>query len=519
MTDNTRDPDSDNLAQATELSTLYKFELDAVCVCLNKDSQDLLPLLGYIHANQLPRRRLAGMLKNAASKLDQLRERQTCLAAVKGMEPEYYAQLAELKQVLDNGENFSLNGVRQALADLCTYCIEQGCKADTIAPILNAQALASALVQKFQQAAELYEKAASAPGLDLSSQWQYQTRRALALVDLGRDYNDNAALEQAVELYQTTIADLAPRDQQADYWIQTQINLGDALGILGHRHRGTHILEESIDAYQQALAQLDRIERPRLWATIQNNLGNALGALGQRKGEKELLEKSVTAFELALEERSRENTPDDWATSQNNLGAALHSLGQREEGTRLLSKSVAAYTKVLKVWTRQNMPLEWSAALNNLGTVLRVLGERQSGQRSLEKSVAAYKNALAVRTRDLFPKDWAMTQNNMGAALQKLAERTEGYQELEDAVAAYENALKEWTRDTMPMGWTMTLANLGVARRTLAERTRDIEIARRAVDDIITVTEVFRDASHAQYRELSEEQLTKARDLVEELGG
>ena len=515
---NTTENKSGKSGQFSELSTLYKLELDAICECLNTDSEELVQLLGYIHANQVPRRRVSGMLKSVVSSLDQLRDNQTDLSDIDGMKPEFYALSQQLKQTLETGENFSLNEVRQALTDICTYCIEHSCNAETIAHILGAQALSSIVGQKFERAAELYEKAASAPGLDLSRQWEYQNKRALVLVDLGRDYADNAALERAVELFETTIPALATRDDQLEHWVQTQSNLGNALGILGHRHRGTHILERSVDAYEQALSQIDRIKMPLEWATIQNNLGNALGALGQRKGEKELLEKSVTAFELALEERTQENTPDDWATSHNNLGAALHSLGQHDEGTRLLSKSVAAYTKVLKVWTRKRMPLEWSAALNNLGTVLRVLGERQSGQRSLEKSVAAYKNALAVRSQETFPQDWAMTQNNLGAALQKLAERVDGTQELEDSVTAYDNALKVWTRDKMPMGWTMTLANLGVARRTLAERTRDITIAHMAVDDITTVTEVFRDASHAQYRELSEEQLTKARELVEELG-
>jgi tetratricopeptide (TPR) repeat protein len=518
MMNKTTDNNSDKPSQSTELSILYKLEFDAVCECLNADPKDLAHLLDYIHANQVPRRRISGMLKNAFSNLVQLRESQSDLFDLKGMKPEYYELLEQLKHALKAGENFSLDGVRKVLAAICTDCIEHSCKAEAIAQILGAQALAFMISQKFEQAAELYEKAASAPGLDLSSRWEYQNKRALALVDLGRDYADNAALELAVELFETTILPLSPQGEQQGQWAQTQSNLGDALGILGHRHRGSHILEQSIATYEQALSQIDRMTMPQEWATAQNNLGNALGALGQRKGEKELLEKSVAAFGLALEERTQKNTPDEWATSQNNLGAALHSLGQHGEGTRLLSKSVAAYTKVLKVWTRQRMPLEWSAALNNLGTVLRVLGERQSGQRSLEKSVAAYKNALAVRSRELFPQDWAMTQNNLGASLQKLAERVDGTQELEDSVAAYGNALKEWTREKMPMGWTMTMANLGVARRTLAERTRDITIARMAVDDIVTVTEIFRDASHAQYRELSEEQLTIARELVEELG-
>ncbi len=515
--DNKTSDKSGKSGQSTDLGTFYRIELDAACDRLNAKRGDLEQLLGYIHANNVPRRRLSDMLKNAFSSLGQLRQSQTDLSGLDGMKPEFYALFKQFGQALKAGETFSLESAVQALVDACTHCIEHGCKPEIMAHILGTQALASIVGQEFGRAAQLYEKAASVHGLDLPAQWKYQNKRAQALVDLGRDYTDNTTLEQAVELYETKIVALAPQDERPADWVKTQCSLADALGILGHRHRGTHLLERSIDTYEGALSKLDRKKLPHDWATIQNNLGNALGALGQRQGNTELLEKSVAAFEFALEERSRDSTPDDWATSQNNLGAALHSLGQHEEGTKLLSKSVAAYTKVLEIWTRKRMPLEWATALNNLGTVLRVLGERQSGTRSLEKSVAAYQNALAIRSRDQFPQDWAMTQNNLGAALQKLAERVEGTQELEDAVAAYNNALKVWTRDKMPMGWTMTMANLGVARRTLAERAKDLEIARMAVADLSTVTEFFRDASHAQYRELSEEQLTKARELVEKL--
>ena len=65
----------------------------------------------------------------------------------------------------------------------------------------------------------------------------------------------------------------------------------------------------------------------------------------------------------------------------------------------------------------------------------------------------------------------------------------------------------------------MTMANVGVARRLLAEQTDNLEISRMAVANVAAAVDVFRDASHAQYRELSEEQLTKARTLVEKLGG
>ena len=67
------------------------------------------------------------------------------------------------------------------------------------------------------------------------------------------------------------------------------------------------------------------------------------------------------------------------------------------------------------------------------------------------------------------------------------------------------------------MTWAMTMANLGVARKTLAETTGDIESARKAVTELEAVSDTFRNASHAQYSELSIDQLARARKLVDTL--
>jgi hypothetical protein len=69
------------------------------------------------------------------------------------------------------------------------------------------------------------------------------------------------------------------------------------------------------------------------------------------------------------------------------------------------------------------------------------------------------------------------------------------------------------------MAWGMTMANLGVARRTLAEQTEDVVTARKAVDELEAVSEIFRNASHAQYSELCIDQLARARKLADALSG
>ena len=112
------------------------------------------------------------------------------------------------------------------------------------------------------------------------------------------------------------------------------------------------------------------------------------------------------------------------------------------------------------------------------------------------------------------PDDWAKTHNNLGAALQKLAQREENPEIMKRATESYEKSLAEWTRDKAPMTWAFTLANLGVARRECAEMTGDVETADKAVEEISSAVDFFRSASHAQYTELGEEQLSKARLLL-----
>ncbi len=501
-----------------ELATTYSGELDGAQNYLGAERSDLERLLAYIRDKQVPRQQVPRLLKQAWSRLARLRE---IRAEAHGLATE--AGIAEaLKRAysaLRTGETFSLDDADQAFEDAYRPCVELADEPGFAALMRSAQAQVAALKQDHRRAAKIFAQAAATPGLAVPLRWQYQSERALVLVDLGREFGDNAALEQAINLYENAILPLAPRTERPDDWAATQNNLGNALGILGQRQRGTWMLEKSITSFEEALSERGRERVPLQWAATQNNLGNALGILAQRQNDTEMLEKAVEAFGSALEVRTREQTPQDWATTQNNLGTALLALGQRKKDAKILKNSVDAYKNVLQEWTRERVPLDWATTLNNLGTALRMLGEHRKGPRTLEQSVAAYRSALAERSRDRVPQDWAMTQNNLGAALQKLGERQDDAGILGQAVGAYENALKECKRERMPIAWAMTTANLGVARRALAERAQDVEIARMAVADLGAAAEVFHDASHAQYYELALEQMAKARKVTAGLGG
>ena len=81
---------------------------------------------------------------------------------------------------------------------------------------------------------------------------------------------------------------------------------------------------------------------PSDWAATQNSLGNALGILAHRQKNVALLEQSQQAFEQALTVRTQEQHAWDWAATQNNLGSVLQALGQQKNDPQLLKRAVDA---------------------------------------------------------------------------------------------------------------------------------------------------------------------------------
>ena len=173
-------------------------------------------------------------------------------------------------------------------------------------------------------------------------------------------------------------------------------NQADVLYELGDEFGDNEALQEAIDLLRRLVTETDRRRDAEDWARIQNSIGNALRILGERESGTAHLEEAVAAYRAALEEYTRKRVPLDWAMTQNNLGAVLQTLGERESGTAHLEEAVAAYRAALEEYTRERVPLDWAGTQNNLGVVLQTLGGRESGTARLEEAVAACHAALEV---------------------------------------------------------------------------------------------------------------------------
>lgn len=136
---------------------------------------------------------------------------------------------------------------------------------------------------RYVEAAQHYAAAAGdLPAARQNDRHGYLEQEVLALYQQGTERGDNGAALLAVDrcrvLARTIDRATAPID-----WAKTQMNLGNALAVLGERQVGTARLEEAVAAYRLALEEWTRERVPLDWARTQTNLGNALAALGERE--------------------------------------------------------------------------------------------------------------------------------------------------------------------------------------------------------------------------------------------
>ena len=224
-----------------------------------------------------------------------------------------------------------------------------------------------------------------------------------------------------------------------------------AYRLAGDSYYNDYRFKKALEAYQEALSQVDKEAASQTWASLTGDISNTYANLGIRVGGQpasQYLTLAVENYQLLFQIYTRESLPQQWAMTQNNLGNALHNQGIRTGGTagaELLALAVKAYREALTVRTRESLPQQWAATQNNLGNALYNQGIRTGGTAGAEllaQAVKAYHEALTVRTRESLPQDWAATQNNLGNALSDQGIRTggtAGAELLAQAVKAYCN--------------------------------------------------------------------------------
>jgi CHAT domain-containing protein len=323
---------------------------------------------------------------------------------------------------------------------------------------------------------------------------------------LGDAYSDRRQgkradnLEQSINAFQEALA-LFRDDRHRAIWAETQNHLGI---VFRHRIRGDRALnlEHSIAAYEAALTVFTREDFPSQWGMVQNNVGIAYSNR-IRGNQAENIERSIKAYEDALTVRTRAEFPEAWARTQINLGVTYV---RRVRGNRSdnVEQAITAYKAGGEVFTRERFAENWATVQLNLGDAYaaRIAGERPD---NLELAIKAYGDALTVYTRSDFPEDWADIQVNLGLAYTDRVAGTK-VENLERAIAAYEASLTVYSpAEAWPLKHLLSSRLLGQA---LLE-TRDWRGASEAFA-------AAREAFHLMFGEGVDE--TEGRDLITQAG-
>ncbi|PZU09742.1 hypothetical protein [Sphingomonas sp.] len=288
-------------------------------------------------------------------------------------------RLDEAAQLLGQVQDIQRREARPVLAQLETTAAQQ-------ADVARTQL-------KYREAADHYAEAGRfAP--DDKARAGYARAGAEVLFRLGYVPRDRQALEDAVELRRAVVR-WTPRRQDPRGWATAQYELAETLSTLG-TDAGVPVLQESVEAYRQALLEQPQAAMPLVWAKTQAEMGLAIGRLARRDPAAAKLEDAVTALREALKEVTAANAPDDWAQMQFNLGGILADLGKRETGTAHLEQAVTAYRQSLTIWTAEKDSFFSAIEQNKLGDALLLIGQRGGPIERLTEASAAYSAALEL---------------------------------------------------------------------------------------------------------------------------
>lgn len=395
-------------------------------------------------------------LSAAADELINLR-RQLSTSAF--LTPELQSLRRRALDLLDSGRLPEAKKVLQRGAKIARSL--KGKAAQLEATFLSDEAKIDHLNLSYRAASEKYASAAaSVREFSRTDYSRYIVRQADELEFLGRERGDNAALEEAIQLYKLGLKFVsATRNTSA--WATIKTAQGIAEYGLGERQYGRKNLSSAVKSLRAAAKRLSPITQPSEWARTQNYLGNALKALGQRFPNENYLEEAVGAYRQALDERTPESAPLEWASTQNNLGTVYQALGERENELSLYLSAEGCYRCALQIRTPARTPLEWANTRDNLGVALISIGTLKRSTSILLQGVRAHEDALTVRTRARIPILWSRTKHNLGEAFRALGTIGNGTVHLRQSVGSFREALRERDFQRSPVLWANTWHEVG----------------------------------------------------------
>ena len=241
-------------------------------------------------------------------------------------------------------------------------------------------------------------------------------------------------------------------------------------------------LNNSIQAYQEALLDYNKDDFPSDYAHIQNNLGVTYRTLAKVQDKAENSQLAISALKEALKVYSLDHLPKDYAETQNNLGVAYSSLAETHDKEKNFQLAINAFNEALKIYSLDYLPKNYAETQNNLGVVYTSLVAVQDRAENFQLAINAFNEALKIYSLDYLPVELANTQVNLGCFYGTLAEVHETAKNCQLAINAFNIALKIFTLDRFPMKHVMIQHNIGLTYLTIAQSQNNTKYCRLALE-------------------------------------
>lgn len=282
--------------------------------------------------------------------------------------------------------------------------------------------------------------------------------------------------DQASEIFHGIASNrTSPKESAADL-----LEFASILYDHGFRFRSSS-LALSIDMLREAAMQISRKEKS-LWGTIHHRLGNSLLNLGRRGGGRRgynLVQEGIEAYEEALNVRSKRRNRIDWARTKSALGNAKTYFmscntwvyRENEEWIEdVMDRHLASFRsgmdclrEALGVLTEAGDPSDWASAKNNLACASHsMVGSDLDELRDIEEF---YRDALRAWKRVGKLKEVGLATLNAANALSDQAKwmNTGAGDTFDRSYTDYAKAEEFLPIDEYPFDWALVHQCWGIA--------------------------------------------------------
>jgi len=266
------------------------------------------------------------------------------------------------------------------------------------------------------------------------------------LVGAGRNQDAIGPLREAKKTYQELHSQDRDYPPHLEGLAITNINLANALRVLGRPDEECVVLEDAIDGFSALLHSMPDVPQfQRSRAGAQASLGRVLHLEHANEEARALLDRALEEFVWLVEssvvqDRDREKYKEELAIAGTIQAQILRDLGDRENAEMNFRSAIQLYVKMIN---EEPKSLEHQRGVaitgRHLGQLLHVAGRHDEAKQEYQTAIALFERVLEADRDE--PDPYA--RDGLSACLEHLGDLFEELQQIDEASTCYEKALAQ----------------------------------------------------------------------------